>query len=414
MKPLNPYGTDAEGVDLSFAGEVITDEEVAFDFALGNLNISGRKLEKVSDFDPEATTIVENPSYGKRASHTSIWTNGISVARISNSFSKVDKLQQNEQITLLLGPTPNKELANQTNTSHNAASTLNTSTQNHKTVDTLKSSDKKIHYISKYFKNKTWKEDNDESIAALNNTYSNDDKRETNTDDIVAIYNKKPKSIVNSPPGGKMEKNVPVELNLKSSALLNDENQENITILESKAKIEISHQKKHGVLRLQDSDSLSEKDNDDCIFVKEPLNSDNRRGEWFEELEKDTAVKDTKVIYNTQAISSMGRKEPIEEMDKCGSVKSQNSNGTRENTILNNSRLTNSPATREAFKPVLQNKYDNIAQSSSVINKQNLSLYANDAELEKTRKRNPFAKVFNPSPPTKKQDTINELDESHR
>ena len=151
MKPLNPYGTDTEGMDLSFAGEMITDEKVAFDFALGNLNISGRKLEKVSDYDPEAAPIVENPSYGKRASHTSMWTKGI-----SNSSSKVDQSQQKTPMAVALGPTPNKELSNQANLSQHIAES-STNPKNHKTVVNLKSKEK-VYYVSKYFKNKLRKE----------------------------------------------------------------------------------------------------------------------------------------------------------------------------------------------------------------------------------------------------------------
>ena len=59
--------------DLSFAGELITDEKQAFDLAIGNLNISRKKLEKVTDYVPETAPIIKNPSYGKRAIHPSIW-----------------------------------------------------------------------------------------------------------------------------------------------------------------------------------------------------------------------------------------------------------------------------------------------------------------------------------------------------
>ena len=74
MKPLNPYENDVDdSVDLSFAGNVITDEIQAFDFAIGNINFSGKKLEKITDFDPENAEIVATPCYGKRAHHSSIW-----------------------------------------------------------------------------------------------------------------------------------------------------------------------------------------------------------------------------------------------------------------------------------------------------------------------------------------------------
>jgi hypothetical protein len=45
MRPLHPYENDVELKDLSFAGELITDEKQAFDLAIGNLNISRKKLE---------------------------------------------------------------------------------------------------------------------------------------------------------------------------------------------------------------------------------------------------------------------------------------------------------------------------------------------------------------------------------
>ena len=103
MKPLNPYAEDAEGIDLSFAGEPITDKELAFDYALGNLDISGRKLEKVSSYDPETAPIVDNPSYGKRTTHYSIWTK----EKCKNNLSAIEKPSK---VTLPIhtGPLPSK------------------------------------------------------------------------------------------------------------------------------------------------------------------------------------------------------------------------------------------------------------------------------------------------------------------
>lgn len=73
LRPLNDYPEheDLESLDLSYAGTMI-DQETALQMAVGNLDIN--RMQKVCDYDPDSSRRgVDNPTFGKRANHDSIW-----------------------------------------------------------------------------------------------------------------------------------------------------------------------------------------------------------------------------------------------------------------------------------------------------------------------------------------------------
>ena len=401
MKPLNPYAEDAEGIDLSFAGEPITDKELAFDYALGNLDISGRKLEKVSSYDPETAPIVDNPSYGKRTTHYSIWTK----EKCKNSLSAIEKPSK-VILPIHTGPLPSKLSVDRD--IKNSKTSVNTpNNRNDKKIKQSQSSGEKVYYISKYFKDKILREDeNGKTIANSHDTLPNNETDENSSADILNIYKSKPKSVIDSP-GSNIEKQVHTKYN-KDKVLINDnENQENILSTPNVVKFKSELHSNMLPTRLSKG-SLTEKE--DEFDAEKVQHNDDKRGAWFEELEQDTAVKDTKLIYNTFSVSPKDKKESLEDMDSMNDTVYRN-NDTK-NKILNSFNYNNSPASRQAFKPVMQNKIDCTAPVNSNKTKSS-SPNTNDKEHEKTKKRNPFAKALNPSPQSgPKQDTfkLNESD----
>ena len=237
MKPLNPYGKDVEGLDLSFAGETITDNEVALDFALGNLNISGRKLNKVSNYDPENPPILDNPAYGKRASHSSIWTkentsNVSTVLREQNKepFSNISGMINEQNVTLPpnIGPVPRKELKNRTISDSAESNVQPANLHKDKKASDIKSNNEKVYYISKYFKKKIFDEDESgKVIANPPEPLTNNEHEENSSEDFLKLYNSKPKSIVCSP-GSKISNSMHTKKDSNLFGVIDDENQENI------------------------------------------------------------------------------------------------------------------------------------------------------------------------------------------
>ena len=396
MKPLNPYGKDVEGLDLSFAGETITDDEVALDFALGNLNISGRKLNKVSNYDPANAPILDNPAYGKRASHSSIWTkeNTSNVSKVlreqnkepSNTSGMIN--EQNVTLPPNIGPVPRKELKTRT-ISDSAKSNVQTANlHNDKKVSDITSNNEKVYYISKYFKKKIFDEDESgKVIANPPEPLTNNEHEENSSEDLLQLYNSKPKSIVCSP-GTKISNSMHTKTDTNIVGVIDDENQENILSLETVKSKTVTNK-----LPVFQKTDLSVENVDEYSSIREQTNGDKIKGSWFEELEYDTAVRDTKIIYNTGALDLENIKESSEHIYAKDEDKNPNSE-TSENIL--HDIYNNSAATRKAFKPVIQNTID--SNSYSIFeNKNNTSPNRDNPELEKTRKRNPFAKVLKSS-----------------
>ena len=301
MKPLNPYADDVDGIDLSFAGEVIIDEEVAFDYALGNLNISGRKLDKVTSYDPETAPIVDNPSYGKRASHSSIWTKKYS-KKVSSAAQNTNKVD----LSLHTGPVPKKQPVNRE--IRDSKPPKNTHNRNDDKIQTPKSSTEKVYYISKYFKDKIFREDETgKTVAICHDTHASNKEEENNSEDVLNIYKDKPKSIVDSP-GTKMDRTVTTKVAIDSTVMIN-ENQENI--LGTLNSAELMNKSLPKTFPEQPIKSPLIVSSDKLNTEKVRRNSD-KQGDWLEELEKDTAVIDTKVIYNTHSIWSKSENESLE------------------------------------------------------------------------------------------------------
>lgn len=360
MKPLSPYEKDCESVDLSFAGEIIQDEKQALDFSIGNLDISSRKLEKVTNFDPANAPFVENPSFGKRAPHPSIWFSQDILGK-EKTEKKVDE-GANHKITSCFSITPKQKDVP-------CRSKKELSEHKQKIAGKKSIEDEQVWYVSKYFKPKMLKE-NESTLVPSSDIIKDfeDISEEDSSENIMNLYKEPPKSVIKTPPRTQSD----IVKSRKSLLEMNDEEQENIF---DETKVQSTKR----VKKFQ----FSPTDNSDIMKCEGIEKKDNN---WFDHLEVDTALEDVKVIYNTQAIESHSM------IPKDNNDENNFKLGT---TSFNNFRC--SPATRQAFKPVLLNKNTQEYKNDCLVGVQE----SEDLELEKTKKRNPFAKIL-ADPPKQK------------
>ena len=383
MRPLNPYQNDVEVNDLSFAGELITNEKQAFDLAIGNLNISRKTLEKVTDFDPEKAPIIENPCYGKRANHPSIWRNETSRElqrnitleankKVLSYFSEARKYKENTSSCIDVGQNTNKKIISQENA-----------------IVMVKPKGEQVCYISKYFKQNSLHNENDKHngmhIGSVSGQVHESDKNEgDDSEDIAQLYKDKPKSIVKSPPCSPLD--TVTEPCAESYLMLNDEDQENMC---NGDYLRQKNEKKSHKFQFSPKDTTTQ-----GTEIKSNANDVNN---WFDQLENDSALESGNVIYNTQCIESTSDKNNDSKSrinDKASEINIINAGST-----LTQCQLTNSPATRQAFKPVLfNNSKFTISSPTTHMENHDSNQGSVDSEIEKTRKRNPFAKVLVTSP----------------
>ena len=393
MKPLNPYESDVQSTDLSFAGDLISDEQQAFDFAIGNLNISGKKLEKVSDFDPVKAPIVETSCYGERATHSSIWNINKLDTKKEALNRKADEARLKIQSCFSAAPNT-KDRASQVIVEKIKDSTAKKDP--HISVVSLKS--KVIEptvYISKYFKTKQGSDEEPQAIEGNeDNRNTTDKKMEVDTEDIIDMYENKPKSIVKTPISTQSEtitssaeahdSKYTYQFRNKEDKITDDE-KENQDIIKPELKRKI-HFSPHNN-SCESSDKKKRKSGEASGAI----------GEWFDQLEKDTALVETKIIYNTQ---TMNKNETDEikakiDSDDCNILSKTSRN--KINLKLAKGPLTNSPASGNAFKPVLGNKI-NVNAVKTALDDGFPNNISDFSDIEKTRKRNPFAKALNKSP----------------
>ena len=384
MRPLNPYEKDVELKDLSFAGELIADEKQAFDFAIGNLNISGRKLEKITNFDPENAPVIENPCYGKRATHTSIWKN-----EKTREHQVMKTLDENQKIQscFSVAHTSKEKISSRINEQN-----VHQNIPEDKSVVRLKPKDEQVWYISKYFKQNSLKNKNNTNnvmnIGGDDNLVPDSDKNEDDkSEDIVQLYNDQPKSVVKSPPCSALD--TATQSYAESYVKLNDENQENMCNGDFHA--ETNSEKKSSKFKFSPKRSTT--------LGKNIKSNEKEASNWFDQLENDSALESGKVIYNTQSIELKFINDDANKSNiRNNSTDEETSEISKKNVSpnINHFQFTNSPATRQAFKPVLLNKTTISTSNPTAPEKVNGDSI--DSEFEKTRKRNPFAKVLITSP----------------
>ena len=215
MKPLTPYAKNDEEIDLSFAGDILTDDQQAFDFAIGNLNIGGKKLEKVTNYDPENAPVTENPCYGKRAPHISIWDTK------SAQIEQNKKTEQaNQKIKSCFSAAPQKIISNaKQKMASNAHSKSNSQ------------DDQPIWYISKYFKTNIPKDKTKEILVEnINNTAKDTPKRnDSEVEEILTVYKERPEKLIQTPPRTTSAEIVNYSLPLNHGETLLDDDAENIS-----------------------------------------------------------------------------------------------------------------------------------------------------------------------------------------
>ena len=204
------------------------------------------------------------------------------------------------------------------------------------------------------------------------------------SEDIAQLYKDKPKSIVKSPPCSPLD--TVTEPCAESYLMLNDEDQENMC---NGDYLRQKNEKKSHKFQFSPKDTTTQE-----TEIKSNANDVNN---WFDQLENDSALESGNVIYNTQCIESTSDKNNDSKSrinDKASEINIINAGST-----LTQCQLTNSPATRQAFKPVLfNNSKFTISSPTTHMENHDSNQGSVDSEIEKTRKRNPFAKVLVTSP----------------
>ena len=370
MKPLTPYAKHDEEMDLSFAGDILTDDQQAFDFAIGNLNIGGKKLEKVTSYDPENAPATENPCYGKRAPHISIWDT--KSAQIEQNKKSIE--QANQKIKSCFSVAPQKITSN---AKQKIASNAH--------IKSNSQDDQPIWYISKYFKTNIPKDKTKDVLVDNINSTAKDTPKEDDSEEILTVFKERPEKLIQTPPRKTSAEIVNYSLPLNHSETLLDDDAENIS---DNVRRNISSQKKDHILKFSPDNS--------CIN-KGRRKSKEDSGDWLEQLDSDTALQDVKVIYNTLSIESKDCEKSMGDESNVNCLKQAPS-------PLPQYHHSSSVAARQAFKPVACNQVE-CDNNPSTLDCAVSNDRFDDASLEKTRKRNPFAKVLISTPKAKQNNS---------
>ena len=376
MRPLTEYeGAIENSTDLSFAGGIISDHVQAFDFAIGNLNISKNRLEKISNFSPDETYQLSKNSYGKRAQHLSIWSN-----RYSKEKQLTDKQQKDNLKILSCFPPGLKKKENTAVLSEIQRSMVDTESSIHRTangnnVGEKRKDEENVWFISKYFKTQTddiekikiddlckiqsVKEVEGAAAMEIGTHLSNnlDQKcREVEEMDIVNSYENQPKSIIKTPPQNK-------ERTILALEPFKTTNQQ------SKIDKEKSYELKHNNKENDASTSPTSNTNINNSNRKRKNSDGCNTAGWFGELEEETPV-GSRLIYNTQV------------MDSNYAVESENGRGRLPflKSKLSKFNLDSSTSSKNG---VSSKNTDNLTMASDQVS--DIS--------DKVKKRNPFAIV---------------------
>ena len=217
------------------------------------------------------------------------------------------------------------------------------------------------------------------------NSTAKDTPKEDDSEEILTVFKERPEKLIQTPPRKTSAEIVNYSLPLNHSETLLDEDAENIS---DNVRRNISSQKKDNILKFSPDNS--------CIN-KGRRKSKEDSGDWLEQLDSDTALQDVKVIYNTLSIESKDCVKSMGDESNVNCLKQAPS-------PLPQYHHSSSVAARQAFKPVACNQVE-CDNNPSTLDCAVSNDRFDDASLEKTRKRNPFAKVLISTPKAKQNNS---------